>query len=117
MATERKTRPTTGIGQWMDERTGWRTVWSTVFLRKMPKVNWGYTLGSATLFVVTLQMTTGILLTFYYQPSTEQAYESVGRITYQVPFGWFVRSIHKWSQHSFGLDLFMVGRNRVDDFG
>ncbi|HUW81286.1 MAG TPA: cytochrome b N-terminal domain-containing protein [Phycisphaerae bacterium] len=58
---------------------------------------WWFCLGGTPAYLLLIQITTGILLTFYYQPSTEQAYESVGRITYQVPFGWFVRSIHKWS--------------------
>jgi quinol-cytochrome oxidoreductase complex cytochrome b subunit len=80
----------------MDERTGWRSVWSTVFLRKMPKVNWGYTLGSATLFVVTLQMATGILLTLYYVPEPEQAYASVDYISNELAWGWLVRGLHHW---------------------
>ena len=38
-------------GEWLDERVGWKGVWESVFLRKIPKINWLYTLGSATLFV------------------------------------------------------------------
>ena len=54
------------FGNWLDERIGWRNVWDAIFLRKIPKVNWFYTLGSATLFVAVLQGVTGILLTIYY---------------------------------------------------
>ncbi len=39
----------TRFGNWLDERMGWRSVWEAIFLRKVPKVNWFYTLGSATL--------------------------------------------------------------------
>ena len=35
----------TRMGEWLDQRLGWRSVWNTIFLRKMPKVNWLYTLG------------------------------------------------------------------------
>ena len=46
---------TVQFGNWLDERIGWRNVWDAIFLRKIPKVNWFYTLGSATLFVAVLQ--------------------------------------------------------------
>jgi quinol-cytochrome oxidoreductase complex cytochrome b subunit len=84
------------IEAWLDERTGWRQVWEAIFLRKIPKVNWFYTLGSATLFVAINQMITGILLTIYYVPTPDHAYDSVQYITGQVPAGWFIRSLHHW---------------------
>jgi quinol-cytochrome oxidoreductase complex cytochrome b subunit len=87
---------TTRIGTWLDDRVGWRTVWNTVFVRKVPKVNWWYTLGSAALFVVILQGVTGILLTIYYVPSPDQAFDSVQYITTQVPAGWLIRGVHHW---------------------
>ena len=84
------------INEWLDERLGWRSVWNTIFLRKVPKVNWSYTLGSATLFAVINQAVTGILLTIYYVPSPDQAYASVQYITSQVPAGWLIRGLHHW---------------------
>lgn len=86
----------TQISEWLDERLGWRSVWETIFLRKVPKVNWSYTLGSATLFAAVNQAVTGILLTIYYVPSPDQAYASVQYITTQVPAGWFIRGLHHW---------------------
>ena len=41
-------------------------------------------------------MVTGILLTIYYVPSPDQAYDSVQYITTQVPAGWFIRGLHHW---------------------
>jgi ubiquinol-cytochrome c reductase cytochrome b subunit len=87
---------TTRIGNWLDERIGWRTVWDAIFLRKIPKVNWFYALGSATLFVAVLQIVTGILLTIYYVPTPDHAYDSVQFITTQVPAGWFIRGLHHY---------------------
>lgn len=84
------------FGNWLDERIGWRKVWDSIFLRKIPKVNWFYTLGSATLFVAALQGITGILLTIYYVPTPDHAYDSVQFITTQVSGGWFIRGIHHW---------------------
>ncbi len=84
------------IGNWLDERIGWRQVWNAIFLRKIPKVNWFYTLGSATLFVAINQIVTGILLTIYYVPTPDHAYNSVQYITNTVPAGWLIRGLHHW---------------------
>jgi len=84
------------LGNWLDERFGWRSVWTAIFLRKIPHVNWFYTLGSATLFMATLQIVTGILLTIYYVPTPDHAYDSVIYITTQLPAGWFIRGLHHW---------------------
>jgi len=84
------------VGNWLDERVQWRKVWQAIFLRKIPKVNWWYTLGSATLFLAVTQVVTGILLTIYYAPTPDHAYDSVQYITTQVPAGWFIRGLHHW---------------------
>lgn len=84
------------VTDWLDERLGWRGVWEAVFLRKIPKVNWLYTLGSASLFVAVNQIVTGILLTIYYVPTPDHAYDSVQYITTQVPAGWLIRGLHHW---------------------
>lgn len=84
------------LADWLDERFGWRDVWAAIFLRKIPHVDWLYTLGSATLFVAVLQIVTGILLTIYYVPTPDHAYDSVIYITTQLPAGWFIRGLHHW---------------------
>ena len=58
---------------------------------------WPYTLGAIPLTLFGLLVTTGLLLTFYYVPSPERAYESVEEITNQVYLGWFIRGLHKTS--------------------
>lgn len=86
----------TNIGNWLNERFGWKSVWEAIFLRKIPHVNWLYTLGSATLFVAVNQAITGILLTLYYVPTPDHAYDSVVYITTQLPMGWLIRGLHHW---------------------
>jgi quinol-cytochrome oxidoreductase complex cytochrome b subunit len=81
---------------WIDQRTGWTGVKNAIFLRNIPKVNWAYTLGSATLFAVVNQIVTGILLTIYYVPSPQDAYDTVQYITNELPAGWLVRGMHHW---------------------
>ena len=97
----------TRVGDWLDERLGWRQVWSAIFFRKIPKVNWLYTLGSASLFVATLQIVTGILLTIYYVPTPDHAYDSVQYISTQVPAGWFIRGLHHWGASAMVLLVFL----------
>ena len=87
---------TTKFGDWLDARVGWRSVWDAIFLRKLPKTNWLYTLGSATLFLALNQAVTGILLTIYYVPTPDHAYDSVQYITNEVTAGWFIRGLHHW---------------------
>ena len=84
------------LANWLDERLEWRKVWEAIFLRNVPKINWAYTLGSATLFLAINQIVTGILLTIYYVPTPDHAYDTVQFITYQVPWGWFVRGLHHY---------------------
>jgi quinol-cytochrome oxidoreductase complex cytochrome b subunit len=84
------------FADWLDERVAWRQVWEAIFLRKVPKVNWLYTLGSATLFLAVNQAVTGILLTIYYVPTPDHAYDSVQYITTQVAMGWLIRGLHHW---------------------
>ena len=87
---------TTRIGNWLDDRFAWRQVWNAIFIRKVPKTNWLYTLGSASLFVAVTQIVTGILLTIYYVPTPDHAYDSVTFITNQVPMGWLIRGLHHY---------------------
>jgi quinol-cytochrome oxidoreductase complex cytochrome b subunit len=86
----------TKFGEWMNVRFGWRDVWEAIFMRKIPHVNWFYALGSASLFLAINQAVTGILLTLYYVPTPDHAYDSVMYITTQLPMGWFIRGLHHW---------------------
>ena len=56
-----------------------------------------YFLGGMALFLFGIQVATGILLSLYYKPSPDQAFESVRAIMTEIDFGWLIRSIHVWS--------------------
>ncbi len=104
------------FGDWLDERLDWRKVWEAIFLRKIPKVNWFYTLGSASLFVAVNQIFTGILLTIYYVPTPDHAYDSVQYITSQIPAGWLIRGLHHWGASAMVV-LVVLHMLRVIFFG
>jgi quinol-cytochrome oxidoreductase complex cytochrome b subunit len=98
---------TTRVMDWLDERLGLTTIYNTVLDRKVPKVNWWYTLGSATLFLLVLQAVTGIFLTVYYVPSPDHAYESIQYIMTGVTFGWLIRGIHHWGATLMVVSVFL----------
>jgi len=81
---------------WLDERLGLQAIFSTVLERKMPKVNWWFTLGSASLFLFIMQGVTGVFLTMYYVPDPNAAYDSIQYIMNGVAFGWLIRGMHHW---------------------
>jgi quinol-cytochrome oxidoreductase complex cytochrome b subunit len=58
-----------------------------------------YTMGAGGLAVFLMLVVgfTGILVTFYYLPTPEQAAKSVQELTFLVPFGWLMRNLHYWS--------------------
>lgn len=58
---------------------------------------WWFCLGGTPAYLFVVQIVTGILLAFYYEPSPTTAYESVRYITEEASYGWFVRSLHKWA--------------------
>lgn len=60
---------------------------------------WWWCIGGTPAYLFFVQIVTGILLTFYYVPSPDLAYESVQAISTEVRFGWFIRSVHRWSSH------------------
>src|SRR3954447_2078175 len=83
------------LADWMEERTGIVSLTQTFLYEPVPKKGkWLYTLGSATLFLITLQFLTGILLLFYYVPSTDNAWDSIYYIMSDVYFGPLIRGIH-----------------------
>jgi len=93
--------------EWLDERLGLTTIYKVVLDRKVPKVNWWYTLGSASLFLFTMQAITGIFLLVYYVPTPDHAYDSIQYIMTEVRFGWLVRGIHHWGASLMVLFVFL----------
>jgi ubiquinol-cytochrome c reductase cytochrome b subunit len=69
-----------------------------------------YTLGTAILTVLTLQIISGIIQLFYYVPTTDHAYNSVSYLRTQVPFGWLVHNMHYWGANAM---VFLVALHMV----
>lgn len=58
-----------------------------------------YYCGNIILTGFLIQIVTGIVLLFHYQPTVATAHESIRSIVLEVHYGWLMRSIHKWSAH------------------
>ncbi len=90
----------TKLGGWIAERIPVNTV-QLQELTNEPVPNhlkrWWFALGGTPAYLFVVQIVTGILLAFYYQPSASTAYESVEYITNHAAFGWYLRSMHKWA--------------------
>ncbi len=95
------------IFAWLEERLGLEAIYATVLDRKVPKVNWWFTLGSASLFLAVMQGLTGVFLTMYYVPSPDKAYDSIQYIMNGVAFGWLIRGIHHWGASLMVLIVFI----------
>lgn len=61
------------------------------------KMTWGYYTGGLTMFFLVVQVVTGLLLLFYYQPTVADAHLSVEYITKHVAGGALIRNMHTWS--------------------
>ena len=64
-------------------------------------------LGLISIFLFFILMATGILLMFYYVPSTTQAYDRMLDLRGTVAFGIFLRNMHRWSAHGMVAMVFL----------
>lgn len=80
------------------------------FLKKktvpLHRYSFWYYWGGISLLCFIVQVLTGVLLLVYFKPGPE-AYDSVRRITYDVHFGWLIRSAHNWSATLFLFSVFV----------
>jgi cytochrome b6 len=94
---------------WLDARLGLAGLKTLAAKKDVPvhrHTIWYY-LGGMTLFLYIVQISTGVLLLFYYRPSAEEAFESVQFLMAEVEFGWLVRSIHHWAANLMIVTLFL----------
>src|SRR6478736_343841 len=94
---------------WLDERLSISSLQAMADKKEVPlhRHSIWYYFGGMTLFLFTVQVTTGILLLLYYRPSADTAFESVQFIVTQVRFGWLIRSVHSWSANLMIATLFV----------
>jgi quinol-cytochrome oxidoreductase complex cytochrome b subunit len=64
-------------------------------------ISWSYSLwlGTASAVVFLVLCITGVVLMFLYVPSVERAYPSIKDLETVIPFGTFIRSLHRVGAH------------------
>ena len=95
------------VVEFVDERVGLKTIQAKMLNEPIPGGSrWAYAFGSVLLFIFILQVVTGILLMFYYVPSTDHAYDSTQYIIHEVDYGWFLLSYHFWGSSAMVVMVF-----------
>ncbi len=70
------------------------------FRKPLPAyAQWPQVLGLLTFVFFLFQMTTGVLLAFYYQPAPATAYDSVLTIVQEATLGWYIHQMHYWGSN------------------
>lgn len=68
--------------------------------RRALKMRFTWCMGGITFFLFLVEIFTGVLLMFYYRPVVEYAYQDMKYLQFDVPFGIFLRNIHRWAAHA-----------------
>ena len=66
-----------------------------------------YFFGSLALFVLVLQLVTGIFLTMFYKPGELTSFDSVEYIMREVDFGWLMRYLHSTGASAFFIVVYL----------
>jgi quinol-cytochrome oxidoreductase complex cytochrome b subunit len=98
----------TSIYGWVDERLNLGE-WVQFARHKTVPLHrhssWYYW-GGISLFFFLVQGFTGVLLLVYFRPGPD-AYESVRQLTYEINFGWLIRSAHSWAANLMIVAIFV----------
>ncbi len=101
--------PFNGLLTWIDQRfplmETWRSHLSEYYAPK--NFNFWYYFGSLALFVLVIQIVTGIFLTMNYKPDASQAFASVEYIMREVPWGWWIRYMHSTGASFFFICVYL----------
>ncbi len=87
------------LGRFFYDRMGMSVFASLAAKKRVPihRCTPFYLLGGMALFLFVVQIVSGVLLSLYYKPSPDQAFESVQAFMTEVDFGWLIRSVHSWA--------------------
>ncbi|MCY4363935.1 MAG: cytochrome bc complex cytochrome b subunit [Gammaproteobacteria bacterium] len=97
------------LRDWVDARFPLLQLWNDHLARYYaPKnFNFWYFFGSLALFILVIQIVTGIWLTMNYKPSAELAFASVEYIMRDVEWGWWIRYMHSTGASAFFIVIYL----------
>jgi quinol-cytochrome oxidoreductase complex cytochrome b subunit len=86
------------VWTWFIDRFGLRESHKGLFERPVPEgLSYSYCLGGMAFTSLLLSILSGLFLVFFYIPSEGEAFQSIVMLHEEVPFGRFIRGLHKWS--------------------
>src|SRR5215831_8434493 len=108
-ATTRNQHWALRLFEWVDARFPLSQLWKEHLSEYYaPKnFNFWYYFGSLALFVLVLQIVTGIFLTMNYKPDATLAFASVEYIMREVPWGWLIRYLHSTGASAFFICVYL----------
>lgn len=78
------------------------------FLRPMSSYErWPHMFGMLTFIAFLVEVVTGLMLAFFFQPSSGTAYESTRLIIRDTSIGWYVHQMHYWGGQALVILLFL----------
>jgi quinol-cytochrome oxidoreductase complex cytochrome b subunit len=93
--------------RWFADRLGLTRIQGSLAKHTVPRHGFMFYLGGITLFLLVVQVASGILMTLYYQPDAAQAHASVERIVGEVAYGDLVHQVHVWAADLFVASLLL----------
>jgi ubiquinol-cytochrome c reductase cytochrome b subunit len=98
-----------GLINWIDARFPLISTWkSHISGYYAPKnLNFLYIFGSLATIVLVNQLVTGLWLTMFYTPTSEQAFGSIEYIMRDVNYGWFLRYLHSTGASAFFIVVYL----------
>jgi quinol-cytochrome oxidoreductase complex cytochrome b subunit len=93
--------------RWLADRLGVTRIQTSLAKHAVPRHGFVFYLGGVTLFMLLVQVASGILLTLYYQPDAARAHASVERIVGEVAYGDLVHEVHVWAADLFVASLLL----------
>ncbi len=94
---------------WVDNRFPlsklWNDQWGKYYAPK--NFNFWYLFGSLAMFVLVMQILTGIFLTMHYKPDAALAFASVEYIMRDVPWGSLIRYMHSTGASAFFIVIYL----------
>ncbi len=69
------------------------------------RYTWG--MGGISFFIFLVLTVTGVVLMFYYRPTDQYAYYDMKYLMNDVPFGAFIRNMHRWSAHAMVITVWL----------
>ena len=124
-----------GVGAWIYDKLFHNYIWRSIFRSGYPntprnqmlvvatnvflhlhptrlhkthvRITHTYCLGGITFFFFLGLTVTGVMLMFYYVPSSDRAFNDIQSLETTVRFGMLMRNLHRWMAHGMVISVFL----------